>query len=229
MKETYYTRLGAAYVRGHAQATGTPVLEQRLMRGLGSLTDAEMETVFQAGKDAGLKMYRFKTTHDDLPRVRKVMGFLKGISFESLADVGSGRGVFLFPLLAEFPWVSVTSLDILGHRVAFLQELNAGGITNLTVRQANICDRPLPENCVDVVTMLEVLEHIPNVEDAVGAAVSAAKKYVVVTVPSKEDDNPEHIHLLTKERLTALFTAAGCTKLKFDGVNGHLMMIASVL
>ena len=31
-------------------------------------------------------------------------------------------------------------------------------------------------------------------------------------MPSKTDDNPEHIHLLTKEKLTQMFGAAGCTK-----------------
>ena len=54
------------------------------------------------------------------------------------------------------------------------------------------------------------------------------KAYVVVTVPSKPDDNPEHIHLLTKEKLTQLFNAVGCTKLHFDGVEGHLFMVAGV-
>lgn len=52
---------------------------------------------------------------------------------------------------------------------------------------------------------------------------------MVVTVLSKPDNNPEHIHLLTKERLTDLFAAAGCEKLKFGGVNGHLLLIASLI
>ena len=73
-----------------------------------------------------------------------------------------------------------------------------------------------------------MLEHIPEVGRAVAAAVKMAKKYVVVSVPSKPDDNPEHIHLLTKGVLTGLFRDAGCTKLHFSGVNGHLIMMASV-
>ena len=60
------------------------------------------------------------------------------------------------------------------------------------------CSQPLPDHSVDIVTLLEVLEHIPDVEKAV-AAVRMARKYVVVSVPSKEDNNPEHIHLLTKK------------------------------
>ena len=75
--------------------------------------------------------------------------------------------------------------------------------------------------------MLEVLEHIPNVERAVENAYRLARRYVVVTVPSHADDNPEHIHLLTKERLTALFSAVGCQKLKFGNVSGHLTLIAT--
>lgn len=55
-----------------------------------------------------------------------------------------------------------------------------------------------------------------------------ARKHVVVTVPSKEDNNPEHIHLLTKQVLTELFKEAGCTRLRFDGVNGHLFMVATI-
>ena len=76
--------------------------------------------------------------------------------------------------------------------------------------------------------MLEVLEHIPQVEKAIEAAVRIARNHVVVTVPSKPDNNPEHIHLLTKEKLTIMFSAAGCTRLRFDGVNGHLFMVATI-
>ncbi len=65
-------------------------------------------------------------------------------------------------------------------------------------------------------------------EKAIQSAVNIAKKYVDVTVPSKEDDNPEHIHLLTKEKLTKYFTACGVKKLNFDGVPGHLFMIAKL-
>ncbi|MCD8132102.1 MAG: class I SAM-dependent methyltransferase, partial [Lachnospiraceae bacterium] len=88
--------------------------------------------------------------------------------------------------------------------------------------------QPLPDKSVDVVTMLEVLEHIPDVEAAVNSAVRIARKHIVVSVPSKPDDNPEHIHLLTRDRLTELFTGAGCRKLNFDGVNGHLIMIVTL-
>ncbi len=178
--------------------------------------------------DGESKLYRFKRGHEDLPRVRKVLGFLRGIAFENLLDVGSGRGVFLFPLLDGFPWVEVTAIDILPHRVSFLQALTAGGLRRLTATEADLCTQPFPDGSFDVVTLLEVLEHIPQVDRAVEAAVRMARKFVVVTVPSHPDNNPEHIHLLTKARLTELFQAAGCNRLRFDGVNGHLILIATM-
>ena len=156
------------------------------------------------------------------------LGFLRSVWPESLLDVGSGRGAFLCPFLEEFPGTKVTAIDLLPRRVELLQDLSRGGITNLTARQADLCSQPFSDNAFDTVTLLEVLEHIPDVEGAVQAAVRMARRYVVVTVPSRPDNNPEHIHLLTRERLTELFGAAGCRRLHFDGVPGHLFLAVSL-
>ena len=227
--ERYNLKPAAAWLRGHAVKTGTLEIEPELLEmPLEVLTDEELTSIVAMGEKTGQKLYPFKTGKSELPRVRQVLGFLHGIEFETLLDVGSGRGVFLLPFMEEFPHVQVTSLDLLDKRVTFLNELAAGGYSQLTAYNKNICDQPFPDNSFDVVTLLEVLEHIPEVGKAVAAAVKMARKYVVVSVPSKEDDNPEHIHLLTKDILTGLFADAGCTKLHFGGVNGHLIMMATI-
>ena len=74
--------------------------------------------------------------------------------------------------------------------------------------------------------MLEVMEHIPDTEKAVKNAVRLARNYVIVSVPSKPDDNPEHIHLFSNEDLENHFLAAGCQKVKFMSVTNHRVMIA---
>lgn len=211
-EQAYYRELAEAYVLGYIRRREWNV---------------QPSSLIDWGKEQELKMYHFKKK-EYLPRVRRVLGFLKGTSFENLLDVGSGRGVFLFPFMEEFSWIPVTSIDILPERVEFLENIHRGGIEHLCPVEANLCEQPFPENSFDVITLLEVLEHIPDVEKAVNAAVNMARKYIVVSVPSKPDNNPEHIHLLTKEVLTELFTKAGCRKLKFDGVNGHLIMVASL-
>lgn len=229
MDERYMLDAAAAYYRGRALRTGAPALnEELLVCPLDELTQEMIDTIIAAGCGIENKLYYFKRTHEDMPRVRKVMGFLKSVQFDSLLDVGSGRGVFLLPFMEQFPWVRVTSLDVLPHRVQYLKDLSSGGFVQLDARLADICSAEVEEKSVDVVTMLEVLEHIPDVALAVAAAVRIARKHVVVTVPSKPDNNPEHIHLLTKEVLTELFEAAGCTRLRFDGVNGHLFMVATI-
>lgn len=225
--ERYNLKPAAAWLRGHALKTGVLEIDAELLEmPLEVLTDEELSSIVEIGEKTGQKLYPFKTGKSELPRVRQVLGFLHGIEFDTLLDVGSGRGVFLLPFMEEFPQVKVTSLDLLDKRVIFLNELAAGGNNQLTAYKKNICDQPFPDNSFDVVTLLEVLEHIPEVDKAVVAAVKMARKYVVVSVPSKEDDNPEHIHLLTKDILTKLFADAGCTKLHFGGVNGHLIMMA---
>ena len=228
MENKYNTLLAAAYARGMGQRTGTPVLPPELAQTpLEVLTEHELARLTDAGAQAGLKLYPFKQK-EVLPRVSAVLGFLRGIQPESLLDVGSGRGMFLFPFLREFPEVPVTAVDLLPHRVELLQAMAAGGIQRLTALRQDICTWDASEGAFDVVTLLEVLEHIPEVDRAVEAAVRLARRYVVVTVPSKPDNNPEHIHLLTKEKLTELFQTAGCDRLKFGGVNGHLMAVASL-
>lgn len=230
MDQRYYNKFAVAAVRGSLKRLGKEdLLSEALMKKeLDALTEDECDKILTAAQQSNIKLYHFKATHNDMPRVKKVLGFLRGIYFESLLDVGSGRGVFLIPFMEAFPYVNVSAVDILPRRIEMLNDIKNGGVDRLSVHMANICEKPFPDNAADVVTMLEVLEHIPNVEDAICAAVEIARKYVVVTVPSKEDDNPEHIHLLTKAKLTEYFTNAGVTKLSFDSVPGHLFMIAKI-
>ena len=225
---THYPILAAAAIRGHSIRHGQPLPADLACTPLEELTQPQLDALWEQGSAWGVKLYRFKRGHEDLPRVKQVLGFLRSVYPESLVDVGSGRGVFLFPFLEAFPQCRVTSLDILDHRVEFLEDIRSGGLERLEARKGDICNQPLPDKCADVVTMLEVMEHIPEVSRAIRSAVRMARQYVVVTVPSKPDNNPEHIHLLTKDILTKLFREAGCGKLHFSGVNGHLILIASV-
>lgn len=207
MEQQYVTRLAEAYKQGY-------------------------EIRYKNEKEAPeLKMHYFKVK-EDLPRVQVVLSFLQGIvparQCQSLLDVGSGRGVFLFPLLRDFPELEVTSLDILPNRVELLQCLHDGGIGNLHPLQEDICTWDAPDNSFDVVTMLEVMEHIPDTEAVVRNAVRLAKNYVIVSVPSKPDENPEHIHLFTNDDLKGLYLKNGCSKVKFMSVTNHRVMIAYI-
>jgi len=205
MEQQYISRLFKAYKRG-------------------------FEMKYTGIKDAPERKDHYFKVKDDLPRVQVVLGFLQGVvsagQCHSLLDVGSGRGVFLFPLLRDFPYLDVTSLDILPHRVELLQCIHDGGIENLHPLLGDICTWDAPDKSFDVVTMLEVMEHIPDTEAVVRNAVRLARNYIIVSVPSKPDDNPEHIHLFNKEDLKLLFLQHGCLKVKFMSVTNHTVMVA---
>lgn len=230
MDDRFYAVYAAAAVKGALARTGRAALLPAELCELPPelMSPEECERVLDIGRVNGIKIYDFKKTHRDLPRVSRVLGFLKGITFSTLLDVGSGRGVFLFPLLEEFPHVAVTATDILDARITMLCDVKNGGIDRLRVARADITRKPFADNAFDVVTILEVLEHMEHPENAIRAAVDMARQYVVVSVPSHPDDNPEHIHLLDKEWLTAAFHAAGVTRLSFGGVPGHLILIATI-
>ena len=226
LSDEYYLPLAAAYVRG-TNTAASQHYERIKCDPLESLSQEELEAILAVGRAAGLDLYHFKKSHASLPRVRVILGFLHSVAFSSLLDVGSGRGAFLWPCLDAFPEVEVTSLDLLPGRVLFLNTVTLGGVSRLHALQSNICDFSA-EHQFDVVTLLEVLEHIPDVTAAVRNAVRLARRYVVVSVPSKADDNPEHIHLLTQDILTQLFRDAGCVNLHYLGVPGHLILIAKI-
>lgn len=205
-------------------------MEQQFIPHLFEAYNRGYEERYKGAEKAPERKDHYFKVKEDLPRVQVVLGFLQGIiptgMCNSLLDVGSGRGVFLFPLLREFPDLEVTSLDILPHRVELLQCLHDGGIANLHPIQANVCSWEASDKSFDVVTMLEVMEHIPDTEAVVRNAVRLAKNYIIVSVPSKPDDNPEHIHLFTMEDLKSLFLQHGCTKVKFMSVTNHTVMVA---
>lgn len=125
--DRYYLKLAAAFVRGKA-AQGAPVDLPAPLRSrpLEALSRENCEDVFQQGAAAGLRLHKFKRTMS-LARVRRVLGTLTGLAPSELLDIGSGRGVFLWPLLDELPHLPVTAIDHNTRRATDLQAVRLGG------------------------------------------------------------------------------------------------------
>jgi len=210
MDDVYYNRLAVAYVRG-------------------MLPDAvgDDATLIKAGRAAGLKLHRFKRTAE-LPRVRAVIGMLRGLAPDSLLDVGSGRGVSLWPLLDCFPDMAVTAIDHDPTRIDHIAAVRRGGVTSLSGQAMDAAAMDFADGAFDGVTLLEVLEHVADPLAVAKQAVRVARRFVIASVPSKEDDNPGHIRLFDAGSLSALFSAAGARRVSVDYVINHMVCLASL-
>jgi 2-polyprenyl-3-methyl-5-hydroxy-6-metoxy-1,4-benzoquinol methylase len=191
------------------------------------MTVEELEREVRLGIEAGLRLHPFKLS-TGLPRVTRVLGVLKGIAPTSLIDVGSGRGVFLWPLLSVLPDLPVVAVDTRREHLETIDAVHRGGIEHLRAQRMDATALAFDDDAFDVVTTLEVLEHIADVQRAVFELVRVARRFVVVSVPSKPDDNPKHLRLLDRAALDDLFSRAGVERLTFDNVLGHLIAVARV-
>lgn len=211
MEDTNYSSLLISYLRGK----------------LGCEGDLSLDEALHIGRDRGLDIHTFKRTIP-LPRVKEVLGMLKGLAPSSLLDIGSGRGAFLWPLLNEFPQLPVLAIDRSTWRVGEITAVSRGGISNLRSCVMDVHSLGVPSSSFDVVTILEVLEHLEKPEEAVRETVRASRRFVIASVPSAPDNNPGHIRLFKKSSISRLFLDAGANNVKVRHVLGHMIIFATI-
>ncbi|MFW5804377.1 MAG: class I SAM-dependent methyltransferase [bacterium] len=201
-----------------------------------NLTNSYLKTFFSSNVnenihkalESNIDIHMFKRSPRRLPRIVKTIGMLKQMNPSSVLEIGCGQGVFLWTLLNEFPHFTVRVLDIKSEHIDRVN--NVAKNSNLDLFGYNMDIEKYYENysneSYDIVTCLEVLEHIENWKKAIGIACHFCKNFVIFSFPSKEDDNPEHIHLLDKQKVSQeILKNSGMVKTKFDYVNGHIFII----
>jgi ubiquinone/menaquinone biosynthesis C-methylase UbiE len=213
VESLYFADLAAAFVRGQ----------------LGIQPEAYLspDDLVRKGLEVGLRLHKFKRTMG-LARVSRVLGILRSLQPATLLDIGSGRGAFLWPLLDAFPTLAVTAIDTTARRVADILAVRDGGVGRLSAQVMDATRLGFDDDTFDVVTMLEVLEHIADTERALAEAVRVARRWVVLSVPSKPDNNPDHIHLFSEGALTRLLHAAGARRVNLDHVLNHRIAVARI-
>ena len=204
----YYTDLAAAYVRG-------------TLPDAPELAPAEL---VRFGLRAGLRLRRFRRGAA-LPRVRKVLGLLRGLAPVDLLDVGSGPS--LWPLLDAFPGLPVLAVDTSPRRVEALRAVARGGVSRLRAARMDVMRLALPDGAADGVACLDVLACLPEPGRAVAEVVRVARRFVLASVPSRPDDDPRHLHLFGPDALRDLFADAGVTRVRFDFVLNRLVALAT--
>ena len=218
-----YTFLAAAYVRG--KLPREEAASDLFATPLDVLSEADLQSLIRLGRERGLRLHRFKRSMA-LPRVIRVLGVLRGLGPADLLDIGTGRGAFLWPLLDAFPSLPVTAVDRLEYRVADLQAVHDGGVSSLTAVKGDVSALAFEDGSFDVVTLLEVLEHVADPPRALAEVFRIARRFVVLSVPNKPDSNPEHVHLFSAATLERLLRPAGAARVSFDYVPGHIIAVA---
>lgn len=208
MTPDYLYPIAAAYVRGKLGLEGSD------------------EELVEAGRERGLKMHRFKRSQ--LPRVLKCIGLLKGLRPTNQLDIGPGRGAFLWTMLTDIPYVTVTCVDVLPHRVELINTLSRGGMDRVTCHNEDVQSLKFENDTFDTVTALEVLEHLPNPGRAVRELCRVGQNWLLVSVPSKPDNNPEHINLFSADDLEHLLLDNGAKSVQMHHVLNHRIALAKI-
>jgi ubiquinone/menaquinone biosynthesis C-methylase UbiE len=178
----------------------------------------------------GVDLYMFKNSRT-MPRIKRVLGMLKKVDPEYHLDIGCGRGVFLWRYLKDFTCVDVTVIDLKQSSIDRVNAMNKAGVANCYGYVMDATNLDFEDDHVDFfdcVTALEVLEHIPEYKKAIKEMVRVCKDCIIVSVPSKEDDNPEHIHLFTKDGLIQDFKDAGAKSVKAEYVLNSMILYVKV-
>jgi ubiquinone/menaquinone biosynthesis C-methylase UbiE len=199
-------------------------LAMAFLRGTLDRPQASEEELLNMAKAQEIRIHRFKRK-DGPARVTRALSTLEGLQPSSLLDIGSGRGTFLWPLLHRFPDLNVAAIDALEHRVRDIEATRLGGIDRVSAQVADVCSLPFEEDEFDVVTVLEVLEHLKAPALAAAEVLRVARRFTVASVPSTADDNPEHIQLFTPKSLTELFMDAGAERVQIDHVHNHMIAV----
>jgi ubiquinone/menaquinone biosynthesis C-methylase UbiE len=209
LADRYYAEPAAAFAR------------TRLGAGAGGSADE----VLRAADAAGIDLHHFKRT-GLLPRVRRVLGVLRGMAPATLVDVGIGRGAFLWPLLDAFPDLRVLAVDRDPRCVAEVAAARAGGLDRVAAARMDAHRLALRDAGADGVTLLEVLEHLERPALAAAEALRVARRFVVVSVPSRPDENPQHLHLFDRASVEALLREVGARRVSVEYVLNHIVAVA---
>jgi SAM-dependent methyltransferase len=149
-------------------------------------------------------------------RLRRVVGAVSG----TVVDVGVGEGLCLERVLAS-PAVDARVVGVeYRHDKAVVARRLDGVVT--VVGDAGML--PLPPRCADLVTCIEVLEHLPAVAPAVAELARVTTDRCVVSVPwepwfrlgnlgrgknvARLGNDPEHVQWFTPARLRRTLEAS---------------------
>ena len=158
-------------------------------------------------------------------RVARDLCFME--NYGSLLDVGCGDGRFIADLYKDYPSIRLKGVDYSEKAVALAKAMNPG----LDYAVADIFQDDLGGEKFDVVSLIEVIEHIPpkDLPDFIGCCLSFLKPggRLVVTVPHKNKTvTDKHFQHFDSQMLRDLLNPqANIEEIKFFDVRNRLLQL----
>jgi ubiquinone/menaquinone biosynthesis C-methylase UbiE len=122
--------------------------------------------------------------YKDLFRIWLTVKEVLKLSGKSIIDVGCGDGDFLKVLLNKGDFEKVVCSDLSTRRIK--NTLKKFKNHKLKFKSANITCLPFSKKEFDIVTCLQVLEHLKDYKKAICELARISNNYLVVSVPNKE-------------------------------------------
>ncbi len=164
------------------------------------------KTIYDINWDAWESMKRFGPMSRHTQRL--MLKQCKGLDFSSILDIGCGPGIFLEKAAASFPGKRLAGIDISSAAVELARRRLPKGI----FMEMDIAERA-PQGSWDLVTMVDVAEHIEeDVRAFVNIKSICARYLLIVTLEGRmRDFEPEigHVRNYGKGELKAKLERAG--------------------
>ena len=137
--------------------------------------------------------------------VNLVLDLLANESFDSLADIGCGDGRLLREIARRFSDAKLVGFDYSEHAIKLAQAMNP----QLEYICRDICTEKPGDETYDVITLVEVLEHIPvnSAEEFIAACAGMQKSgnRIIITTPHKNKKlQPKHYQHFDTASLTKI-------------------------
>lgn len=164
----------------------------------------------------------------------------KWIAGDSLLDVGAYYGDFIKFAQQEHKLKSVYGTEVCDQRIKLANEMIGNHVVRMGFRRGGLDS--FEENSVDTITCMEVLEHVDDLDRAIGELLRVARKRIIITVPWEQKVTyhlciycstytPEsgHLRRFDREIIEHLFDRKATDHTILPIVNKRLLRICQLL
>ena len=140
---------------------------------------------------------------------RFIFSLIEGLSFKSVLDAGCGTGILLQQILKKYPQSQLTGSEYSPQGLEFAKKrLPQGEFQVLDLSKETLSQK------FDLITCIDVLEHIPDDHAALKNLLAMTKGHMILSVPigplfQAEVERMGHVHGYSRTELERKIQQAG--------------------